>query len=143
MSKLTSREICLASRPSGIPTAANFELVWTAPSDRGSQTLGPRLVGATVTRVVTPGSGWEKIPPAPETEFLTTDPQAYFYLSPDGPSRGRDGPRRVVQSPGRYCEVGETGSCVIQAGGAGRPGRRFGQLERLASSRAAGSLDAG
>jgi NADPH-dependent curcumin reductase CurA len=30
MSKLTSREICLASRPSGIPTAANFELVWTA-----------------------------------------------------------------------------------------------------------------
>ena len=30
MSKLTSREICLASRPSGIPAAANFELVWTA-----------------------------------------------------------------------------------------------------------------
>jgi hypothetical protein len=30
MSKLTSRAICLASRPSGIPTAANFELVWTA-----------------------------------------------------------------------------------------------------------------
>jgi NADPH-dependent curcumin reductase CurA len=30
MSKLTSREICLASRPSGIPTAANFKLVWTA-----------------------------------------------------------------------------------------------------------------
>jgi hypothetical protein len=30
MSKLTSREICLASRPSGIPTAANFTLEWTA-----------------------------------------------------------------------------------------------------------------
>ena len=30
MSKLTSREICLASRPTGIPTAANFKLVWTA-----------------------------------------------------------------------------------------------------------------
>ena len=30
MSKPTSREICLASRPSGIPTTANFELVWTA-----------------------------------------------------------------------------------------------------------------
>src|ERR1019366_5239458 len=29
MSRLTSREICLASRPSGIPTAANFALVWT------------------------------------------------------------------------------------------------------------------
>ena len=29
MSGLTSREICLASRPSGIPTAANFKLVWT------------------------------------------------------------------------------------------------------------------
>ena len=29
MSKLTSREICLASRPSGIPTAANFRLAWT------------------------------------------------------------------------------------------------------------------
>jgi hypothetical protein len=29
MSKLTSRQICLASRPSGIPTAANFALVWT------------------------------------------------------------------------------------------------------------------
>jgi len=29
MSRLTSREICLASRPSGIPTAANFTLVWT------------------------------------------------------------------------------------------------------------------
>jgi NADPH-dependent curcumin reductase CurA len=29
MSKLTSREICLASRPSGIPTEANFALVWT------------------------------------------------------------------------------------------------------------------
>jgi NADPH-dependent curcumin reductase CurA len=30
MSKLTSREIRLASRPTGIPTAANFKLVWTA-----------------------------------------------------------------------------------------------------------------
>jgi len=30
MSKLTSREICLASRPTGVPTAANFKLVWTA-----------------------------------------------------------------------------------------------------------------
>jgi len=29
MSELTSREICLASRPSGIPTAANFKLVRT------------------------------------------------------------------------------------------------------------------
>ena len=30
MSKLTSREICLASRPTGIPTADHFKLVWTA-----------------------------------------------------------------------------------------------------------------
>ena len=30
MSKLTSREICLASRPTGIPTAANFTLASTA-----------------------------------------------------------------------------------------------------------------
>ncbi len=30
MSKLTYREICLASRPSGIPTAANFKVLWTA-----------------------------------------------------------------------------------------------------------------
>src|ERR1700733_11634311 len=30
MSRLTSREICLASRPTGVPTAANFTLVWTA-----------------------------------------------------------------------------------------------------------------
>jgi len=30
MSKLTSREIRLASRPTGIPTAANFTLAWTA-----------------------------------------------------------------------------------------------------------------
>ena len=30
MSKLTSREICLASRPNGLPTAANFTLAWTA-----------------------------------------------------------------------------------------------------------------
>jgi len=29
MSKLNSREICLASRPSGIPTAANFTLCGT------------------------------------------------------------------------------------------------------------------
>jgi hypothetical protein len=29
MSRLTSREIRLASRPSGIPTAANFSLAWT------------------------------------------------------------------------------------------------------------------
>jgi hypothetical protein len=31
MSRLTSREIRLASRPSGIPTAANFALAWTEP----------------------------------------------------------------------------------------------------------------
>jgi hypothetical protein len=30
MAKFTSREICLASRPSGVPTAANFTLAWTA-----------------------------------------------------------------------------------------------------------------
>jgi NADPH-dependent curcumin reductase CurA len=30
MSKLTSREVCLVSRPTGIPTAANFTLAWTA-----------------------------------------------------------------------------------------------------------------
>src|SRR5580704_1761973 len=30
MSKLTSREICLACRPCGFPTAANFTLAWTA-----------------------------------------------------------------------------------------------------------------
>src|SRR5450755_208528 len=30
MSKLTSREICLASRPTGMPTADNFKLVWAA-----------------------------------------------------------------------------------------------------------------
>jgi NADPH-dependent curcumin reductase CurA len=29
MSRLTSREICLASRPTGIPTPDNFKLVWT------------------------------------------------------------------------------------------------------------------
>ena len=28
MSRLTSREIRLASRPSGMPTAANFSLAW-------------------------------------------------------------------------------------------------------------------
>ena len=30
MSKLTSRQICLASRPTGVPTAANFTLAWAA-----------------------------------------------------------------------------------------------------------------
>jgi NADPH-dependent curcumin reductase CurA len=30
MSKLTSREICLASRPNGLPTPADFTLEWTA-----------------------------------------------------------------------------------------------------------------
>jgi NADPH-dependent curcumin reductase CurA len=51
MSRLTSREIRLASRPSGIPTGANFALAWTDSEPLKDQEVLVRNLFMSWTRI--------------------------------------------------------------------------------------------